>query len=751
MLLQNTTERLRGSQRENAGEHIGDQWVRLVPPGITAREVRFDGAIGGHLSTFVDDALRARPALGALEILTYPGAYHQEYLLRPCKLPELPSGQAANWLSERRDLDLLLEKGVDPISAGLAKRAEAHLIGRIGVELVDLDLSPIGSQPGLTTRLVSQTADPVAISEGPSQSSFATYLDSLTRQQIPHLARTIIAPTESKSLLVEQQVATFDRHHRCVEDVDLATILVDESLPKLSEVYDPPALTSNVQLFVDSGWQQRYADRIHPSSSTPDLELAYGSDTVTARRAGKTVGSSLEYDRLLGSLDGLAALRELYEELDVTATIEIDPTQLSTFLGYHPNYDRDLWSESPHPGRWRPKCTRLATLRTPTGCHLETTIDRTGQSRQDTVQSLSVRDFEAVAEPARELAHFAQKRLREYGDSITVAQNQRALPGVAFTRTRPDRADSEPVIVGTKETLHSGTLIAGVSAVQERGGSLTVITETSDDAYWIASELHEPFVATTDTWTTVFPVPGRYWADSESVAVIPREISDMRWQISPTGQTRLVIDDRVIKTGQGDLPSPRETDHAPWAQIDLQEDTYELYYPGGELAAEFDSVDELGAEYQSIPLPAVPRYPTHLDAVTILRRDGDTLIQQPALRLEHNVRNELGELLEAFLKTYTCPLEDQSLSSSEIISEFLRFLRPLIQTPLPIPSSIERQLEELKPSIEPGLSLTTSHLTESPTIKQRTWRYPIAQQPVSAEITDGMAHNLATRLDQTPQ
>jgi len=504
-------------------------------------------------------------------------------------------------------------------------------------------------------------------------------------------------------------------------------------------------------LFADSGWKRRYADRIHPSSSAPDLELAYGTDTATARCAGKTVGSSLEYDRLLSRYGGIAALRELYEELDVTATIEIDPTQLSTFLGYHPNYDRDLWSESPHPGRWRPKCTRLATLRTPTGCYLETTIDRTGQSRQDTVQSLSVEDFEAVAEPVRELAHFAQKRLREYGDTITVAQNQRALPGVAFTRTRPDRADSEPVIVGTKETLHGGTLIAGVSAVQERGSSLTVVTETSDDAYWIASVLHEPFVATTDTWTTVFSVPDRYWTDGASVAVIPREISDMRWQISPTGQMRLVIDDRVIKTGQGDLPSPRKTDYMPWAQMDPWEDTYELYYPGGELAAEFDSVDELKTDWQSIPLPAVPRCPTCLDAVTILRRDEDTLIQQPALRLEHNVRNELGRLLEAFLKTYTCPLEDHSLSSNEIISEFLRFLRPLVRTPLPTTSSIERQLEELKSSIEPGPSLTTNHLAESPTIKQRTWRYPIAQQPVSAEITDDIAHDLATRLDQPTQ
>jgi len=169
-LLQNTTERIEGVRFANAGKHIGDQWVRLIPPGVTDREIRFAGAVGGLLSAFVDDALRARPALGALEILTYPGAYHQEYLLRPCKFPELPATQAANWLSERQDLDGLVAKGIDPISAGLAKRAETQLIGRIGVELVDLDLSPVGSQPGLTTRLVSQTAGPVTIAEGSTHS-----------------------------------------------------------------------------------------------------------------------------------------------------------------------------------------------------------------------------------------------------------------------------------------------------------------------------------------------------------------------------------------------------------------------------------------------------------------------------------------------------------------------------------------------------------------------------------------------------
>ncbi|RJX47360.1 hypothetical protein [Halonotius pteroides] len=116
------------------------QWVRIIFPGATDPEVKIHKPRGGLLSDVIKSLFHAYSPIKTAEVVTHPGHYQQEYLIR---------GHPRDPASPLYDKDILLE-ALDTIqtweelkSSDLeistlytAIAVKENIPGRFGVEIV---------------------------------------------------------------------------------------------------------------------------------------------------------------------------------------------------------------------------------------------------------------------------------------------------------------------------------------------------------------------------------------------------------------------------------------------------------------------------------------------------------------------------------------------------------------------------------------------------------------------------------------
>ena len=740
MLIDTRDISLSASTRRKPTAHDSHQWLRIIPPGITDPQVRFDEPIIGLLSEFIENAFGTL-ALAGIDCLSYPSRNHQSYLIRPRPNGKIDPVTAGKWLSGQADLSELTNKDIAPPVAGLAKRAEADLIGRIGLEVVTLDTTPLGKTPGITTRFVSPTASPKVSVEPDLSGSFSQYLTTLNQEGIPHFARTTIGPTAADIYAVEQQVGLFGTANRCLYAGDHAALLEDHEATRMAAESHLESLSSNLGVFADSPLDVRSPSQ-PPWATHRSVLTSHRTDTTLTDAARKTVTSGLEYKRLFGRLTDTAPLRDAYDRLGVSPTLEIPPALLPQFLGLVPNYGGGRWSTQT-PSRAAPVVTRLATVRDASGTDHETLAPSRSESRPPAAGHTA-----ATSIGTTELGETAIRRLTEYGDDIS-GETQLQVPGEVVTRETPT-GHTEPVIIGPNRTLSAGDLIA---AADNRCGDtetgLTVITDTEDIAYTICGLLREPFSEVSGSWTTLYMRSNRYWVGPKGGVALIKRNAEAHWQINPDGQLRLLVDGEPAATGET-TQTVRPTANDPTVFWGVDEPPhYSVFDAEKQLYETFQTRSELAERYRPVDLPAIPSRPSYLGTTSVFYVDGTQLVGvEPTSQIDSTDRQWHTEELALFLRRFSCETSAGRLAADTVERVFREYLYPQTPRRLPSAAEVKRSLRELQPTFEPDIIAPKMDDRQDPDIRYRAWRYPFGESVGPFESSDPTTagQQLACRL-----
>ena len=750
-----------------AGSTGPQQWIRVIPPGVSDPNARISGSIGDLLAGVIDDILRsAQSELAAIDLLCYRGRTHQEYLLRPCPAADATAATALPIVAEP-SFETIHADVPDPttLTTRFGFIVATHLINRLGVEIVQVDPTPLGRTPTLTTRLLASTSAsaPLTIDRERSYSHFATYLDALNEQAAPHVARTVIAPAGPESYHVEQQVGLFDPTARSLSRRDLAQQL-ETDRPSLAAHYDHDDVTSTWEQLATTGWQRQQSSR--PSSPHPTV-VSQTADHELATTLYELCTRSDEYQRLLGLLDDPTALATRYQQLEYTPTLAVDAASLPAMLGFVWGYDAPCWEQQQDFDRRPPVLRPLALIRAAPGtdqtaghaprvsvgaapsdrCWAPTHVTAADWPHASTDGVRTTSDQPTVTQRA-------VRRLREYGDTVALADDLFAdVPCASWCRTTPADTASA-VVIDAGGTVPPGELIAaGSHGAPEYG--LTVVTESHAAAARAAAILGTPFVSADGETTALYPRRTSWWASQELVAVLPRSCS-LRWTIDPAGRVRLAVDGTVVAHGSlwdGSLAPVRLDGDAenPLRWVDPA--ALVVYASDGSPQAEYADRATLSETYRSVPLPAVPAWRWWGTHATILVVADDGPYVYDSMSDIDKWSDAFDELVAEFVTTYTCPAE-QSLAATTVGSAVARFLFAQSVNIPPPPTAVAETITDL-PRYETGPVEFDAGGRDptSMTLTQRTWIYPdvtadrpaapFSESAASGEAVVSLAKSLA--------
>jgi len=701
------------------------QWVRLVFPGISDRRVRFDAPLGGLLADVLKTIIdQDQSPFGAAEVVTFPGQYQQEYLLFGYPAAKLAGeSKLGMYATDHEQHQEARAAGVDTLPAVFGTHIADAIIDRIGVEIVDINLTPLGYAPTATSRLLSTTTDPVTLAAEPPQSPFAAHIQSLGEQSCPHLARTVLGKTDAGTYHVDQQIAYFERDaHLLYADAVTAQYRSPPQSPRLADGYATPALTTNIEHICEAGWNRRQPESAaHPTHSTQPRKASgrgWRDPVHEAPSATHTVvGSHHEFAHLLGTTSVADTLRTAYAELGVAPTIELDATTLAGVLGLTPNYDYGPWFPDRPPQRTHPALTPRHVIQEASGTDHEVLAQGTDVS-PPTAATTDDSGFEAPNLSA--LIRTTRQSLAGYGDRVS---DPSVNPfGARVTRTTPAGA-TEDVLIGTAETIAPGPLLQAL-----RMGSppprVTVVVDSLDTAEDCRRVFDRPFRAGHETWTTLFTQAAYHWCHGEALAVVPRDRA-LAWQINPEGQLRLRLADAVIAAGPPETVLEELPSNAWLAtEVDDQEAEHPcaVFTESGKQYEELP-VSTLVAEFQPIPLPLVPQRLSYLDAVSIFYLSDGVIARLRPERAEQSHRMDFIESkLSAFLETHLRPAYGNQIPADTFAEGFQAYLHPHTTMRPPTSRTIPSTIAE-SDAVAAGTKGTLA--TDEAPITDVEWPYPV--------------------------
>lgn len=728
------------------------QWVRLIPPGVTDPAARIADSMGGVLAQAIETIFSAAQAnLRAIDILCYRGVAHEEYLLRACPAPGSRRGSALPIPSDPEiETTSASVQDVDTLTVRFGTWLADQLIDRIGVEIVTCDPTPLGRTQTLTTRLVTDAEAPITVDRVGSQSHLATYLNELLAASVPHVARTIIAPTGSGTYHVEQQVGHLAPEARTLQRRDLARHSTRDTGPSLAAQYDTDAITSTWELLTAVGWEPKTPRSQSPCHPTLRRQPRTGTAASTLV---DLCTQQLEYQRLLGTLGGLQPLAEQYDALAYSPTLEVEAASLTSMLGLVWGYDTPAWETQHDFDRRPPILEPLALLRSAPGTD-ETAghnprVPGGDQSSSNfwTPASATTADWPlpssgsgAVGPAAPAVTRRAIKCLREYGDSLSLTATLGADTPWAIAVRRPPDGDASILVVDDNGSVPPGELIAAASHGVDTH-AITVVTETQAAAERAAAILREPFVGAADTETILYPRTARQWITPGHVAVVPREVP-LQWTIDPNGTVRLSTHSECLASGTvwGDPLRPTAASDDPSTPLRwvAPESSPVVRTTDGVARDQYDTPAALAGEYRSIQLPAVPARRWWSPRATCLSvgPDGPSVVD-PRRRFGRH-EESLETALEAFVTTYTCQAET-TLTASTIATACRRLLWPQSATVVS-QMELKRLVTALSRRTTGPVSFDSAlKKADTMTLTQRGWIFPDTTDRPAAPFADATA------------
>lgn len=627
-----------------------------------------------------------------IAFLSTPGDSTQQYFL--C-LPDTVSDTPPETIPE-------------PIQT-VAAVARNHLPTAVDVEIVTLELAPVGTAPAPVERLLdASTRQSLELSD----TLGTRLLNTLIERAHPHLLKLVVAPTETDDLAVSLGLCEFIPEVSTRTQDAHAAVYHHNDCNVLGDCIDSSTLSTNRELLTGSGWTVHLEDRL-PGPRQPLLALKLDGEWFAslAEQAYEAIQSPAAYDRLIGHAPELPP-RGTDEKLGADPWVLLDSEQLSALCDLRPgSYTQSPWDE--HPGRNRPTVVPSGSADTVKGAIPSETSPVAAR-----VEELSTSLETVTSQP---LVRQSLQWLLEQGNSIDPAspvEMELAVP--TFRRELPTGEIQLLIIISSPDTVR-GEIVTAARLAATQADGLTVVTATPADGQQVARLLLEPIVgqaATTFHATQLYTRPVRL-SDDHGIAVYPEANAPVEWALTPDGLLIATQNHEIV----ADHPRLAPTADLASAFDRIVVDDEELIHtdPDGNPLASYDSEADVYEAVTPVLEPALPgTLADGLESGTVFARRGSqfTEVRLTAPWDQRIVTIRERDAGRQFLDRFTAPKAGSRLPLDEAVPQFASWLRH--QTNEPLSTSLSYALRSAYADIT-GLDCLVSPSTE--VLPDRTWIY----------------------------
>jgi hypothetical protein len=679
--------------------------VSIVPPGVDEPSVRDAVPDRPYIKRIVSD-LQTVNGVNSVTIHSMTKGDYQSVFL-DCDVEHRGVGLFLGG-SQYEQIEPELPDEVSSVAGGLAVRVAHHLPDLFGVEIVAYDPLLLGKAAVPTARLLAANEDIQSLRGKTTERPIADLLKYNATNRVPHLLGLEIDVASSTTTLpVTLRVATFGP--RTCWSTPREFISFFENHHDIATRFESDAIHSTFQLPGIHGWDVCDAASETPASSYPVLWHEPSPDGPPVQHSLKPIRSPTEYYELLGiPTDSLDAV---YRELGYEPQLPVPKAQLESLTNLPANYDvKNPWERC--SDRDEPLLRTLYVLREATGTD-QCLDDPPYPGRAASKRRLDI-EFEDT--PNARLAKTAVRYFRTQGEQLTLRPDTCAA--IPFER-HPTTGPASPVVVGSRETLSAGTVVAIAAAVTATDRPLTICVPSAADGQWITDVLCLPFSKTNGPWTALYSMPETpVWTD-ETIPVLPETAGPLTWLVHQDRTLALACNGRIIARGPISSPAAVLDGNVPEYRVATQE----LYNTDGSCVETDISADELSTRAQVFPWPAIMSRLCYLPATRVLENQQGTLVPtRVQASWDSSVARERNEAAAtSFLSRLTQTQPGTTLPMAEVRPRFRSWVCHLTALHPPDPETAARYLHEASGNDSPAAL--------SDPLPNRTWQYPVDLEP----------------------
>jgi hypothetical protein len=532
----------------------------------------------------------------------------------------------------------------------LAALLQQHLPDWYGIEQGTLVLDTIGIAAVPTSRLVYRDDPP---SESALESLLRAVLTHNHARNVPTVGQVLIHPVSTDQFRVTTRAAEVGLGARPLGRYGLAASL-DSSPDCPIDRATPEGITSSRCIAGDS-WT---TDRTGAASSRVAGLITSEKRAVAANPALRSLRLRDSTHEYAGLLQGRPAA-DPYDALPVEPTMTLSSTELEALLDVTPHYEPCRWPAKPN--RHAPRFIRETVRTQAAGTDHDTLLaDPHPVMTQLGVQSGGSLTAFVSGWLAERGVHADSVDDRSYGDPhLRGHPHDETGPVVVVA---PDAENSETAV----ET--AGELIMAANRARQTGSHLLVVTPSQATARWARDVLEVPYATRrAPDRHQLYSIPAYVYTNAGDIVVTKRDAPSPYWTVAGDGRRALSRGEQCLAAGPITAPITSYSFETP--RVTTQGDSLAVTGPDGDIRETNRSLADCADEYQAVRRPIVPTHPLFCAEVTIVYRDGSSLVEPIRSRswAENSTRSLWRDRCEravnTFLETYT--ISDYAGDSSE--------------------------------------------------------------------------------------
>lgn len=681
--------------------------LRIVPPDddITTNRALRQGLVAAIVTLY-----NSTVDFDVVEFLSFPDIHGEQTYVLSFELPTLPKQPSHVTGSSQQNLNESISNGATPEKGTLEyalliaqRKLKTQLPEGTTLNLVRLSFAPLGASAVTTARLVNRRNRRVTAASNIHQAAngFEQILTELRDE--PHLYQVLIQNQDATSFTVSSRIALFGPRHQATTNAEIGR-LVDEGHP-----ITPSDGVADLDLHSNLTTLREY---LYSSGDSNPTVPGYLDITVDEQQTLRElfVGHP-EYQDLLRGRNGASPV---YAKLDYFPKFVVPERDLTQLLGLPSVVHDSPWDVV--PGREPPELEQISLD------DVSTATAPPAQSHTPTIDSSQAPSAKDGSLAHRHGIDMVMQILRERGWRVIKVEQADggSVPDIwALT------PDGELVLVEVEHGNSSNPagLLTNVARAVHWGVDVLVVCtappERDKSAHQHADEaveiVNKPFRAIDDDRTRLYNRNTELTRTDEPTPLLPPNIPECEWWLTPEGELELVADGTVVATGPA-------TDSIATFEYDLP-----AYRTDGEdhIIEDADGnvvkeCEELPERWNKIYPPFVPTRLTYLPYPTV--RYLEDMELKPYVpqgdwdRKGHEKRYE-GALAEYF-STYTVKYADENLPFADVRPHALQWYRQLTDRKEPTKAPFGKATNHLEKGGNPDDSGRNSHY------KNRTWRYP---------------------------
>lgn len=574
--------------------------------------------------------LQSNPAVRHVELLCYPNPPYLEYVINaePARLDGRSVGQAA--------VSSFSKDATGPSKNTLLRGFPDTIPDSLGIEIGNLDLSPLGRTPVNTCRLTAQEG---IYSGGVSRQGYLPMremLKSLKKLKEPFIYQSIVGFDQGKPQ-VTARLATFGPGNNYRGDKGLARITEEGHPYDLARFYEPFGCSSNYQLLDGLIWDTKY-DK-HPSGREEwNATITYSQANQYTTKSEVEMTAQTLRDIVVGDTEfnylrsGNPSYHPVYNQKGRPGRIGVTEAQLLLFTEFVPlRYENNLWEDI--PGRGLPIfLTSKIVQEAPGGG--QSLGARVAETSIETKTTRSVAN-EGVTDHI-ELLRAVIRWLKEGGDqAVEFSQDTTSMPdgAVDTTNGRIDTLDLEvasdvcPVESEYSKGKPAKPLTNAHRALVADQMCLMVFNEKSH-AETVLENLNYPVNENINTGTErdssngllLYTLSNEVILDDGSKPLLEKD-KESKWHLHREMLTLRSEGDVLMK---GSAEEDVGTFDWNGLRYYKRDGSHLVVNDDGTVLKKYDEEKELVREWTILRMPFVPGAHTYLDHVIVLYYDEDT-------------------------------------------------------------------------------------------------------------------------------